>query len=64
MLGRSRAQRDEKQGVAGSGTLEDEFADVIICVIVLADTVGVEVGGALRAKMATVDARRARTGTG
>ena len=55
VLGRAGYQRPHKTYTEES--LADELADVMICIAILADAHGVDLGRALADKMAKVDAR-------
>ena len=66
LLGIGGRQRD-KTTTFDQSSLAGELADVAICLSILADTTGVDLGEAVRAKMRKVDervaaARRAATG--
>lgn len=57
LLGRNQQQRPDKIALYTPDTLAGEFADVVICVAILADVAGVDLSDAVRAKMQTVDNR-------
>jgi NTP pyrophosphatase (non-canonical NTP hydrolase) len=57
LLGRSKLQRHGKTKEFSQAGLEGEFADVVICAVILAQVAGVDLGKALLAKMDTVDER-------
>jgi NTP pyrophosphatase (non-canonical NTP hydrolase) len=57
LLGRSKLQRRGKAQEFNHASLEDEFADVMICTVILAQVAGVDLAKALLAKMQAVDER-------
>ena len=57
LLGRSKLQRRGKGQEFNHASLEGEFADVVICTIILAQVAGVDLGKALLAKMQSIDER-------
>jgi NTP pyrophosphatase (non-canonical NTP hydrolase) len=57
LLGRSKLQRQGKAQEFSQACLEDEFADVLICVVILAQVAGVDLGRAMLTKMDAVEAR-------
>lgn len=57
LLGQSKAQRTDKGTAFDRSALEDEFADVLICTLILASVAKVDVAAAVRAKMDVVDRR-------
>jgi NTP pyrophosphatase (non-canonical NTP hydrolase) len=57
LLGRSKLQRRGKGQEFNQACLEGEFADVVICTVILAQVAGVDLGKALVAKMEAVDER-------
>ena len=57
LLGRSQLQRHGKSQEFDQASLEGEFADVVICAVILAQVAGVDLGKALVAKMDAVDER-------
>lgn len=56
LLGHTRRQRDDK-GTFSTESLAAELADVTICVAILAEVVGVDLGRALLDKMERINAR-------
>ena len=57
LLGRSKLQRQGKSQEFSQANLEDEFADVVICAVILAQVAGVDLGKALLNKMEAVEKR-------
>ena len=57
LLGRSKLQRLGKLHQFGHENLEGEFADVMICTLILAEVAHIDVVKALRAKMDVIDRR-------
>jgi NTP pyrophosphatase (non-canonical NTP hydrolase) len=57
ILGHNSMQREEKMGEKETGNLSDEFADVIITTLLLADAVDVDIEKALEEKIKKINQR-------
>ena len=57
ILGAQKQQREEKLEKSTKESLGSEFADVIICTLLLADTTGVDMRSALQKKIEVIDER-------
>jgi NTP pyrophosphatase (non-canonical NTP hydrolase) len=57
VLGHNQMQRPEKLAKREAGNLPDEFADVIIVTMLLAETMGVDIEEALANKIKKIDKR-------
>jgi NTP pyrophosphatase (non-canonical NTP hydrolase) len=57
VLGRTKFQRAAKAARYTDASLADELADVTICVAILAEMLSADLSGAVRAKIARLEAR-------
>lgn len=57
VLGSQKNQRTDKLNTINKDSLEGEFADVIITILILADTLDIDMNGALEKKISALNER-------